>query len=781
MLFKTSSYPISNNVFYTKENRNDLKNRVKLSDQDINQYYRPMIQLCMAYNESLYYFARADFHQDNSKQVLNRKDVLKKLTQIYLNHSNKSMILEEIGKNKSFIKKLSEHDFAHKELVKSLGAEKAAFKFYYAEYSKLQEALDKIYDKHHLDDILQILNNQLVEECSKKNLNDRSDYYLTFDDKQIYDYLVSPIVGFHAILISFVFLPASVARSVIFTGAALSTGIGISKNQVINFLKRTYNIIIRDHNYYNIENELLEEKIVEAHQQFDLYKLREIILKLKQSATKTGEYNYFIANTFKYYAKLKGDFCHKSKDYLVDKKTYGFSFFENKYLENDEDYKKFIYNRKYLYYKLMNYYRCKNILENTLKIQNDSIKLITSQSLLMLRGNKDFCEFLDIYKKKFNELEIGDKISSIIIKLGGKSNVDVFKTLVMLSLKNDKIDFHDKNSHILALEPHSSIKDDILKFSDNFGGTGDFVNQVIKIFSNIPGTDTYVSEFTKYFSKEFDLGLWVSLNALDGILYLSNSSLAIQKYKIISSYIKKISSFISLGRYTLGVVNLVGQSWLHLFSSPFITNFSSNPFSIFTSLLSIRISKSVSSNYSAIWKDICDHFEEYKKNYNHVPRTPTYDYFVIKSKCDPGEAMHKIADIFKIKLETIIEASNEINNSTIKLVEKIERYNKKKSSTSRPAAFLGIYAFNASSANATKHLEDEILTEYIKVFLSIFSQAKELEAYDQYLNFLKDFDLEVNNFLKLHFMLLGVEDKGAFSVINFGTNPDVNKKIFPNQ
>jgi hypothetical protein len=817
MLVKSSSNPIE---IFTKENKSDLSHRMKLTDQDINQYYRPMIQLCMAYNESLYYFARADFHQNKFSRLLNRVDVLNKLISIYKFHLDKSVILKVIGKNDSFIKNLSAHGFDHKELVKSLGAEKVAFKFYYAEYVKLQESLDKIYDKHHLNDILQKLNSQLVLECSSKNLKDRSDYYLTFDDMQIYDYLVAPIVGFHAILIAFIFPPAAASALGVLTGTAMSAGIEIGKTQVINLLKRTYNVIIRDNKFYHIDNIKLDEKIEEAHQKFDLYEIKNLILKLKQSSTRTGDFNYFLANTFKYYAKLKGECNNLSRDYLAGKKIFESLISEEGYLENQKkelddsktylerkktclklereylerekkylakrkEYDTIIFDKKYLYYKTMSYFRCKNILEETLRIQIDSIKLITSQSLLMLRGNEEFCQFLDGYKKSHSDLYIRTKVRSLILKLGGKSNIDDFENLVMMGLNNKKFNILDeKYAHITTLNPHSSIKDDILKFSDNFGGTADFVNQVTKILSNIPGTDTYFSELTKH-SKEFDLGLWLSLNALDGILYLSNTSSAIQKYQKISSYIKKISSFITLGNYALGVVNLVGQSWIHLFSSPFITNFSLNPFSIFTSFLNVNISKSVSSNYSAIWKDICNHFEDYKNNYHSVPKTPAYDYFVLYRKMDPGEAMHKISDIFKNNFASIINVTENINDNSIKLIEKIKKYNNKTSGSSHPEVLLGINAFyaarNVSHPVDTTYMEDEILTDYIKIFLSLFSQAKELESYSHYLNFLKDFDLEINDFLKLHFVMLGVEDKGVFSVINFGTNPDVNRMIFSHE
>lgn len=770
--------------FYKKEDKKELSKRIQLSNDDMNPYYRAMIRVSMVYNESLYYFARADFHQNKTSQRFNRISVLKKLICIYKIHKDKELLLKTIGIDEIFIKKLRNEGFENKKLVNVLGSEKAAFSIYYPEYISLQKELDKIYDKYHLDDILQRLNERLMLECSRKNLGDRADYYLTFDDMQIFNYCVAPIIGFHAILISFVFLPAGATITGTVIATATGTGLGIAKNQTINLIKRIYNIALRNTKYYKISDNALNDRNHQLHetivdedlllQPHEFLKMKEFITELRQISTRNGDFNYFLSNSFKYYAKLKTEINILSNDYLVNRKL----FKDN---NADKEYNSVLFDKKYLFYKTMTYYRSKNVIGETLKIQVDSIKLITKKSFIMLRGSKEFKTFLQKYRTKYKDEEINDKISKIISNMGvDKALVQNYQSIVLASLNNSVL---DQNLQSIELNRKTSFSEDVVNFSDNLGGTAQFVGQVLNIISNIPGPDAYVAKVMKH-SNEFDLGLWTTLNAIDGILYLANTSSAIQKYQKISEYLRKISAAMVVGSYSLGIVNLIGNTWAHLFSSPFINSFSTNPFSIFTTLLNVKISEKVSGNYSGIWNDICNNFAEYKSNYKQVPSAAAYDYFVCQRKMDPGEAVHKISDIFKNKLNLIINTAENINAESFSLIEKISNYNEDKSTAKvHSRIYAGINAFYAKtgiSKNPDDKVfeEDEILKKYIKILFSIFSQAKELESYDYFLEFIKDLDIEINDFLKLHFVLLGIEDKSVFSVLHFASNSEIYRSIF---
>jgi hypothetical protein len=75
-------------------------------------------------------------------------------------------------------------------------------------------------------------------------------------------------------------------------------------------------------------------------------------------------------------------------------------------------------------------------------------------------------------------------------------------------------------------------------------------------------------------------------------------------------------------------------------------------------------------------------------------------------------------------------------------------------------------------------IEEEIIADYIKILLSILSLAKEVQSYDYFLDFLSDLDSEISNYLKLNSLMFLNEDKAIFSILNFASNPDVNRDIF---
>ena len=96
-----------------------------------------------------------------------------------------------------------------------------------------------------------------------------------------------------------------------------------------------------------------------------------------------------------------------------------------------------------------------------------------------------------------------------------------------------------------------------------------------------------------------------------------------------------------------------------------------------------------------------------------------------------------------------------------------KRINEKKS-------FASYFKFNMTP----EKIEEEIIADYIKILLSILSLAKEVQLYEYYLDFLKDLDLEINNYLKLNSLILINEHKVIFSVLNFAFDSKINRDIF---
>ncbi len=814
--------PISNDKYYNISNKQELANKIAFTIDDIDSYYRVMLRICFAYNEALFYFSRGGFNKINK----NNGVILNRFIDIYKNRGNKSKILEIIDKKK-YIEKLSKVNFDKSELMKVLGnKENREFAYYYPEYERMRKFIhDKIYDKNENDKVLtevfHKLNQNLIKESSSKNYRDRSDYYLTFTDMQIYDYLISPVVCFHGILVSLIFPPAGVTVASTLITTATITGIGIAKDQLINVLKRVYNIGIRNNSYYHIDHEKFNEnmslatgnsefdisnpfkKNFEHKLDFDLYKLKDILNQLEQITTRNGEFNYFVANSFKYYVKLRINQQKLYHDFIA-----GRELFSN--LNNSDElvYKNTISKNKEIYYKALSYYRNKNTVEQTLKIQIDSMKFISKSLMIMLRGNSGFKIFLKHFNNKYNYnndlSSYSKKISEIMTKkIGSISKSNLFLDFIIASLNDSSPDLLQESqlkellNETSKINPNNPLYSDISKNEtfqesainnlNNIGSNELFVRQVVQIIN----TSNVTNIFTKY-SNSYDWGLWSSLGLLEGILYLSNSTSAKNKFKKVSSILTGVSGVYKLSNLALGSVNLTAnildklkvlETSGTIFSNPIFSSFTANPFSIITTVLDVKISSSVRSNYDGIWTDICKDFEEFKKQkkaHNHFPRSNAFEYFINHRKSDPIEAIHKISDLFKDKLNNIVSLSKAINEKMIQIHGKVNEYNVDNKlimyarNKNEKKSFTSYFKFNVTP----EKIEEEIIADYIKILLSILSLAKEVQSYDYFLDFLSDLDSEISNYLKLNSLMFLNEDKAIFSILNFASNPDVNRDIF---
>ena len=56
--------------------------------------------------------------------------------------------------------------------------------------------------------------------------------------------------------------------------------------------------------------------------------------------------------------------------------------------------------------------------------------------------------------------------------------------------------------------------------------------------------------------------------------------------------------------------------------------------------------------------------------------------------------------------------------------------------------------------------------------------ANEIREYEYFIDFINDLDLEMNDYLKLNFLMFTTDDKTVFSILNFASDPKINKNIF---
>lgn len=196
--------------------------------------------------------------------------------------------------------------------------------------------------------------------------------------------------------------------------------------------------------------------------------------------------------------------------------------------------------------------------------------------------------------------------------------------------------------------------------------------------------------------------------------------------------------------------------------------FYTNPFDIVLSLLEYRFTNIISSNYLGIWNDIYEDFNKYKdKNKDQI--YPNYEYFNKVRRILPGEAIHKLSDIFKEKFCKVSTTLGKINKNTIDIMNMIEDLENECFSRSKLFCF---------SKTKPEDLIYNIIYKYVKTILKILSVSKEIEIIEHYIHNVYEFDPEIDKTLQINFALLNIDTKTGFALTSFALDPSVSKEIF---
>ncbi|WP_338635054.1 hypothetical protein [Spirobacillus cienkowskii] len=641
---------------------------------------------------------------------------------------------------------------------------KASFKFYYPEMLEIKKDLENIFDKYKLDEIFENLNSQIVKQCNNRSVADRSDFYLTLTDDEIFNYYASHVIRLHNIIFSFMLMGVTSGLS---AATVLPEVVSLESyknfiilDQSVLLFKNLYKVFLKNTSYYKFNQEkLLVDK-------YDYKKLKDILLQLRKVNSKIEDFNFYLCNSFKYYAKIKQEINILENDYISNKGIFS-SFKTN---EKNEIVDNKLNHIKLNYYKCLSYFNRRNILENTLRVQLNSFKVLTVEMATLVRGSSEFKIFLRYYKQKYNENYVDKKIQKILYEICKNNYSDVYFNLIKLSLYSEKERVDDLSKLEGISEGSKSIKDDITENMLALGSTFSFSSQIRNIAAHSPIIDNFFKNLNQK-STELDIGLYLFLSAIDGILFLTTSVSAKDKYKKIMNLISKISSYFNVACYGLGVVFVINKLWNNIFTSSIIDNFYLNPFQLFSKIFSYNFEKSISGNYQNIWKDICNDFEEFEKNYRNKPYSLVYDYFILKRKSDPLESMYHISRINKEKLKGIAESQYALNELCNSFLNKVKKFNKEKVDVQKSSCFSFSRIFSS-----TEKMEDEIITDYIKAIFAIFFQAKQIESYESYLLFLDKVNIEIDNFLKTNLVLLTSQNKEIFSVLNFAKYSGINEE-----
>ncbi|KAB8028595.1 hypothetical protein [Fluviispira multicolorata] len=773
---------LENEKIYSKESDIFYTEHISLSLEKFSNYYRPLVNSTSAFLTCLTYFSLL-----KTSKRLSNKEVFNFIVDIFHNYNNKEYLAEKINPNRKYDSKQNWNQFIGKEklsvlksypeyislkrtieghfrLLKSTtklnqqdqlfkkeytnhGTKEHFIKIYPSEYNLYNEKyklIPGLYDKEKIVSSLKRLNEELIRESNKRNTSDRLDYYCTLNDMQIYSLFVSPIVGFHGIVFGLLIPPITgVGLVTTITATSIGTGIGTAKNHFSNFVKRIYNVGIRQNSFRKLDETKFNNKLNNAVNNNNLKQMSIIISELKKVNLKTGQFNFFFANTFKYYCELKNETDKYAKELFVEEKKF----------------EKLLPNLQKLYYKTLCYFRKKEVLEETLRLQVCSLKAINIKSAFMIRNNENVKKFIRDHLNKDEGFQ-KKLIRKSIHKVCGKNakNTELIEDIILLSLRTEEIDekFIKENSISASLK--AGLSEQIEDILGNFGSLNEGIKFGVRTTAKITPTDSLFTKISNN-STNFDLGLWLSISALEGILYLSESHKASRKYQLITSWISTLTGANYLSRVAASSVYLITSKWANLFTCPVMDYLYLNPFGIIADIFSLKIGGAVSSTHSENWRQIIIEFDDFKKKYSKDKWSPAYDYFIKSRPSDPSEVIHNIGDMYKNKLTSITTLVESINKDSLALLDTIQNFESSK------------------SKSYFKTTLDDVINSYVKVFIKMFSLAKEIETFELYFEFLNEMNAEIETTLKINFTLLGVENKGVFSIIQFLSDPYVKKHI----
>ena len=787
-----NSNQTNSTLIFSQKSQKDLSQNIQIDEAEDRLVYEPMQRLCLAFNKTIFSFEI--LHCKYNDPILNDNQLFLVFRKIFNEFDHEILLLKEAAHKKEilyqellelFKKEHPEFDLTGiqsiqsdrevyqkilleckkhpesnmiitinelKKIQKMRGFKlnEEGFKIRYSKFFELNEHIKRIPDRNEINQILKELNKKLMIENTKRNIKDRVDYYCNLNDKQIYKLFISPIVSFHKIILSLT-MPHVAIPSII-TATLSTSGISIARELGVHFIKRTYNVGLRSNNHYSINSNALEGKISENK----LESVAIILDALRQMNAKVGQFNFYFSNSFKYYTELK-----RKCDY--------YTFNRNLFLEQNS-YDNEIKKIHSLYYKTLHYSRNNKILASTLKLQIESYKKVNLQIVNLLCNNSNIKKFFTVYINSSNENSINIKnkfLNFINIKYPtvnpekAKTLADFIRaSLIYSKVSEDEIKTHSNLSGKEQI--NSNIEDLINIFSKPDAELG-IPKETLDIIEQIPSIHLDIEKIEKNEKFLIDFGPWITFSAIEGMLYLSNTVSTSQKYQKIKTYLNRGASAINVGQQALGLVNYF-ECLTNLFSVPAISSLAINPFSFIFDLTNKSLSNSVSNNEEANWADIVNNFETFKtQNKNH---NSAYEYFIKHRPSDPSEAMHKICDLFKKKLSSISDRACDINLDVINIINSIESFN-------NPST--GFF-----SKFQNKITENDIIENYARIFIKILALAKDIEAYDFYLNnIIKDINNEIDKTLQLYLVLIGVNHRGVFSLIKFASScPNVYNYTF---
>lgn len=748
--------------FFTKNSNNNFKKQIQLSKAEEKLYYEPSQKVCESYFKALKYFLSAEDHLKQKLYKMVAKEIQKILVDIFLCIGCK----DEFSKIVIILEKINE--------PKIKASEQEAFKSLYfaclqlcSKYAQIADNKNFHYWYKSID-----LNYHLSRECENKQYIDRLNYYsLTPSDGALYSMFVVPFIGFHMVVFSIAIPPIGNVLATTKSFATI-TGILASRTVVKETVKSIYNVFKK--NQYYIPSKASIEINSEIKSLKDLEVLKKTLSEIKKmTARNIGGFNFYFTNSFKYYCELKEN-CEKFR-------KFGSSFYTDSFVVDDKIYQQEIPKIRSSYYKTLYYTRSNKIVADTLRIQLEALKLSSLQSVKLLTNHPQVIGFFksrDIFFKENVSEAMASKASArdvntknIIYKYLRNKYNKVDDTLakqlthfVFSTMSSEQINLESLKEKRIDINRKATDFEEFKKYFDDWQNPADISRRMVGFFANIPCSQNYFAEINKY-SYEINVGSWFAFSIFEAMLYASNSNAARDKYQKIRSWCGNIANGIYLGHHVLGIYDLFSRT-TGLFSNSVISNLAFSPFGILIDVAITNLGAQVSSNEAEIWKDIEERFvkEKEKSRYQKDEKLwdPAYRFFSREVGLMPSDSIHKISDMFRKRLVAMVDLSIKINSDIIDLIDKIKNFEQ-----------------TSKKWFTNKVTEEFIIKRYTKIIMNMITLTKELEAYDFYLeNIVKNINEEIDQALKFYLILISVEHRAAFSIIEFAKHEKVFKKFF---
>ncbi|KAB8039553.1 hypothetical protein GCL60_04665 [Silvanigrella paludirubra] len=654
-------------------------------------------------------------------------------------------------------------------------------------------------------------NKNLEKIALSRNYGDKFKYHIQLSPAEIFSLTASTLVDLLLISIVIVFPPvgapgyaaaiAANAASAAITGSITAGGsIGTRLGGII--YKKGKKILKKDRykarrlaipeGYLSLnsnsafQNSLPVFRNSYDYELFEMEKSKKIMNEVIKSVSKNGQYNFNMTTLFTYYINL----IEKIEDLKTKKVNH--------------------HNLQEDYMKLMNYYRYTLILKQPLQIQIETVKLNLYKSIsLLFETNSSFSEFLRIHvNRNPNNYETIKKSLKKHLKIDNKEVRESFARLIFDSMITGELSIDKTNQYLKHFGQNSSIdirlRDIFIKSeSDAYQAVtkpGIIATKVVGpiYFKNINVDQLSLSakEQINGINAAISAGGILVFNIISSLISDYASENVEKRYEIICKVMSGAYSALNVVQAGTGVVKIT-DNFIHFISDSLthniLSSFAIMPFKIIFSMGVSYVTSKIDEHEQKFWNQLMEKYIIEKRKRDKVEPgseqdkfwRPCYDFYKENRNYFPTRYMKAITELQDKRLENISKLMLKINNNINELMELTQKYNTRDKKYYNPKennmGYMPESEFNDYKSYRLCDTDemDKIIYTYTKIIIRMFTVAKEIQIFEDYLKYFVDgFLQEVDISLQLYMPLLKVENSKVSELIHFASHDDIYRSFF---